>query len=204
MPIRDISHRHMCCRPSDFLPFPVKVNVHFPLRGDLYQYATRVNEAVSGAASNEVRFEPSSFQLPHVTLIAGHVESETTFIHLLEATAGAAAALAPIQVTLGPPYAKARKGDWVFMDVNPVAELAEAKRTLARAVGPYLIPLSWDVTSEAPHVTVAFMQDGLNAPAEVLASFGNVVTGVLEAIEVSFVGARGSCLGTIRTYELTQ
>jgi hypothetical protein len=194
----------MCCCPAGFLSFPVKVNVHFPLRGNLNRYAMRVNEAVTSAAPNEICFGPSSFQLPHITLMAGHVESEAKFVSLLNATAGAAAGLAPIEVTVGPPYGKPPRGEWVFMDVRPVVVLGEAKHTLGSALRPYLTPLSWDMKSEPPHVTVAFVHEGLIAPVEVLASFGDAVTGILDAIEVSFVGARGSCLGTIRTYELAK
>ena len=198
---KSISHRYLA--PHSDLRFPQKINVHFPLRGQLHRLALDVNRRINDKTSTEIDFSAKSFQVPHVTIYMGFVHDIEALQMLMEQTREFFGKRTPLRVSVTAPYLKQPRRNWVFIDLVESEDLIQLKTEFREAADPYMEPLSWDVVSEPPHITVGYIKSEFDAVARELEQFVVKNFFWLEAVELSFGGSRGSCLGSIRTFELS-
>jgi hypothetical protein len=201
VPISDASGRHTRLAPVERLALPVKLNIHIPVRGPLLEYCVQLNAAISAIASNEISFAPDSFQVPHVTLYMGFAESEAALQGVLREAEQFARSLKTTQFEVSRPYLKDPKRQWVFLDVDSGSAFKGLKVAFKRRVEQFLVPMSWDVVGETPHITLAYLGRETQGVGAVLQSAPTAPPLEASVIEVSFGGARGSCLGSIRSFD---
>jgi 2'-5' RNA ligase len=199
----DKSSFHRYLAPDSDLRFPQKINVHFPLRGQLHRLALDVNKRINDKTSTEIDFSAKSFQVPHVTIYMGFVHHIEDLQMLMEKTREFFSKRNPLKVSVTAPYLKQPRRNWVFIDLVESDDFIQLKTEFKEAVDPYMEPLSWDVVSEPPHITVGYIKSGFDAVANELEQFVIKNSFLLDAVELSFGGSRGSCLGSIRTFELS-
>ena len=72
---------------------------------------------------------------------------------------------------------------------------------LKRKLNKFIEPLNWDLSKETPHITVAYLKTNFNLIATLFKDYRLGPSFYADAIEVSFGGPWGSCIGTIRTFE---
>jgi len=202
MSIQDTSYKYNYLIPTEKLEFPVKVNVHFPCRGNFYFKSIELNKKILEITKSEVSFQASSFHIPHTTLYMGFVETFPNLMKTLEIVGEFAKAQKQLEIKLSKPYIKMPQNNWVFYDVMPVETIKLIKSDLREKIGKYMAPLSWDVVAETPHITIGYVKSNQDQVNKLLEQEQEGYIGTAEAVEVSFSGARGTCLGSIRTYEL--
>jgi 2'-5' RNA ligase len=202
MTIKDNSLNHYYLLPHERLEFPIKVNIHFPIRGSLHHDCIECNKKISEITKNEVSFDPTSFQIPHITLYMGFVENIGNLKLMLEATETYSRSIKPLEIQVSQPYISKPQNNWVFLDVQPSETIKTMKRDIQQTTGKYISPLSWDVVGGIPHITLGYVKHEQKIVEEMLSTAELTRTSLATAIEVSFGGARGSCLGSIKTFEL--
>ena len=198
---KSILHRYLA--PHSDLRFPQKINIHFPLRGQLHKLALDVNKRINDKTSTEIDFSAKSFQVPHVTIYMGFVHHIENLQMLMQQTREFFSKRNPLRVRVTAPYLKQPRRNWVFIDLVESQDFIELKSEFKQAADPYMEPLSWDVVSEPPHITVGYIKSEFDIVARELEQFAITDSFLLDAVELSFGGSRGSCLGSIRTFELS-
>lgn len=206
MIMKDESYKYNYLIPTEKIEFPVKVNIHIPVRSYLYFECVKLNKQIMKIANSEISFLSSSFQIPHITLYMGFVITLENLQKTLEKTEEFTKTITSFQIKTSKPYLKRLKNNsnWVFLDVSPIDYVKNIKHRLQKQLGLYIEPLAWDVVEEPPHLTIAYIKENLIEVERVLNSWNINTASWTEAIEVSYAGARGSCIGSIRTYELTK
>ena len=199
---RSMFHRYLA--PVGDLRFPQKINIHFPLRGRLHEFALSVNREILKIVPTEIDFSPASFQIPHVTVYMGFVKNLQDLQRLMRVTQEFSRNVCPMTVTVTNPYLKEPRRNWIFVDIVESKEFINLKLQFKELANTYLEPLVWDVVAEPPHITVGYIKTNLDTVEKELKKISVDDSFVLDAIELSFGGLRGSCLGSIRTFELSQ
>jgi hypothetical protein len=65
-----------------------------------------------------------------------------------------------------------------------------------------IIPVGWDIMKEVPHITVGYIDKNENDIVALLSEYPLGPLLMVDAIEISFCGDRGSCFGAIKFFEL--
>jgi 2'-5' RNA ligase len=203
--MKDNTATHKFVSPVDELDYPQKINIHMVLRGEILDYALRCNELISSTTFNEVDFSFDSFHVPHVTFYMGFVQNKDSLTKLMQDIGNWASTTPPrLQLNFSQPYLKKPQNRWCFVDVLPVDKFIEIKKHVRMIADPYLHPLSWDVVSEPPHITVGYIKQDSQKIENKLSAFLSPqhIHANIPAVGISFSGGRGCCLGTIRQYDI--
>lgn len=179
-----------------------KINIHIPIRGEANRFCIEANEAVRRVTKSDIDFSPNSFHIPHITLYMGYVNSESDFDLLMKKIHELSLTIPSTKMQLTKPYLKEPKKNYLFVDTNKSNELIKLKGEVKSLCGNLVEPLDWDVVGETPHITIAYIQSGFDQVNKLLPSFNREISLDFNAIEISYCGARGSCLGAIRAFEL--
>jgi hypothetical protein len=100
------------------------------------------------------------------------------------------------------PYLLKPKNDYIFMDTIQENLILKIKRELNNSIEHLLLPLEWNVVEATPHITVGYINKNQIEIETLLNSLDNPPNWTANAIAVSFCGGQGSCLGTIKSFEL--
>ena len=178
-----------------------KINIHLPIRGEMLEYCIELNKKVQELTNSGVDFSPKSFQIPHITLYMGFVRNEKDYSNMLDSVYEFSKQLEPFEIFPTFPYAKEPKNNYLFIDTEQTQKIIEIKKQLKEKVDKFIEPLNWDVVNETPHITVGYIKNNVQ---DINALFNETQLGpsfYADAVELSFGGPWGSCIGTIRTFE---
>jgi len=179
-----------------------KVNIHIPIRGHLSKYCFSVNDKVKSVTDTEIDFGFKSFQIPHITIYMGYLKSDAIFEELLERLYLYSSKISAFEITFTEPYLKEPKENYLFLDTYQSEKIIKLKQEVKDLIGDLIEPLEWDVVAEPPHITLAYIKRNQAAIKQLLRYFTPPPKLFANAIELSFCGPRGSCLGTIKSIEL--
>lgn len=178
-----------------------KLNIHIPLEGKIVDYCVGLNKEIQKITPSLIDFGPSSFQSPHLTIDMGFVNSENDFKQLMDAIQSFAKELDPFSISSGKPYLGDFKAGYVLMDIEPQEFLHEIKLKAKQRFSPFLQSLDWDICKAASHITLAFVEDHFKEIRMLLDKYPSEQKCIANALEVSFVGPKGSCLGNLKKIE---
>jgi 2'-5' RNA ligase len=187
-------------KQNDNIPF-TKVNIHIALRGDIVKYCIKLNNQIQAITPSQVDFSPSSFQIPHLTLEMGLVKNDNDFCELMNSVADFASELKPFTVIPLSLYLAKPSRNYAFVETDKVVEILHLKSLAKDKFKKWIIPLEWDVSKAIPHITVGYISNHFDELEDLLNDFKTGPQWTADAIEVSYTGSRGSCIGTIRTFE---
>lgn len=198
----DPSINHLLLNPTSRIDFPVKLNVHYCLPQAVFDAVIRLNQRIMEVAPSDISFAPKSFMLPHLTIYMGFCEDNHAIESTLEYFCRFVADLHPQKVSIGQPYLKHDRRNWVFTDIEPISRLIETKRLFSTGTEDFMTSLNWDVVNEPPHVTLAYIRENHDLVEDLLKNWDGPDTAIFDTVGISFAGARGSCLGHIKTVAL--
>ncbi len=198
----DKSQDFQYLNPSSKIEFPAKVNIHFPIRGELFFHSLEVNKTISEITRNEIDFQASSFHIPHITLYMGFIENFTNMMSVLNKTEEISTLIKRFEINASKPYIKGPRNNWVFLDISPEDKIISIKEKVRSITRDFITPLSWDVVGETPHITVGYIKSRQDVVKNALQTIRGGISSYAEAVEISFSGARGTSLGSIRTFEI--
>ena len=202
--MRDKFIKELMNQPSqNFGNNGTKINIHFPLRGDISHYCIDINREIQKITKSGIDFAPSSFHVPHLTLYMGFIKNEDHYKRVLDSVHGFVLNMAPFEIIPTKAYVKEPKRNYIFIDTEQSQKIIEIKQRLKERVLQWIEPLSWDVVNETPHITVGYIKDNFETVEEMLEEYQIGPAWWADCIEVSYGGAWGSCLGSIRTFEFT-
>ena len=144
--------------PTTQFDGPFKINVHFELPERLCDLTIDANASIRRIVTSEIDFSAQSLHKPHMTLAMGYCETELVFWKLLEFVDTFCKIHPPIETTFGKPYLKAPKRTYAFVDPDSSIDILHYKKELDKTIKALLQPLEWDVVSEPPHVTLAYIK----------------------------------------------
>lgn len=182
----------------------VKINIHFPIRGNISNYCIELNSQIQAICESEIDFSPKSFQIPHLTLYMGFVSSQENYFRMIEEIYLFSKGLKTMEILPTRPYLKGPLNNYVFIDTEQSVEIIDIKRELKFRLSKWIEPLDWDVANETPHITIGYIKRGIREVEKLLEIQSVVPKWIADAIEVSYCGNRGSCLGSIRTFEFVK
>ena len=178
-----------------------KLNIHIPIREQAWNYCIAINSDIRAITNSYVDFSSISFQIPHITLYMGYVTSEANYSEIMMAVSQFTLTCKPFQISFSKPYLKHPKRTYAFLDVCESSRIINMKRQLHALLNAYIEPLNWDVVEEAPHITIAYIKTNFDEVEAKLKKMPPAPVMNAAAIEVSFCGPYGSCLGSIRCFE---
>ncbi|KAF0199762.1 MAG: Uncharacterized protein FD166_190 [Bacteroidetes bacterium] len=178
-----------------------KINIHFPLRGDISNYCIELNREIQRLTKSSIDFSPKSFQIPHLTLYSGFVTNENNFNSILNEIYELAQEMNPIEITPTRPILVKPKKNYIFIHTDQSNQINELKRDLKDRISKWIQPLGWDIISEAPHISIAYINNNYEEIEEFLEEYHIGSNWYGDSIEVSYSGPWGSCLGSIRAFE---
>ena len=182
---------------------PTKMNIHIPLRGSAFDYCFQLNAKILQVASSTINFGPSSFHIPHITINMGYLNNSADFIVALDSLYALAKEQNIFKIQLSKIYLKEPSKNYVFIDIDQIDRVFELKHIVSHRLGGLIMPLDWDVVNERPHVTVAYIEDNFNAVEDLLLNYPLGPECTADALEISFAGPKGSCLGSLRSFYFT-
>jgi len=179
-----------------------KINIHIPIRGLLHEYCFTTNEKVKSITQTEIDFGFNSFQIPHITLYMGYLKSDILFEELFKRLYIYSKKIVSFEIELTEPYLKEPRENYLFLDTYQSEKIIKLKHEIKEVVDDLIEPLEWDVAAEPPHITLAYIKKDQAMIKELLKSLKMPPKLNATAIEVSFCGSRGSCLGSIKSIEV--
>ena len=187
-------------KQNDNIPF-TKVNIHISLRGDIVKYCFGLNKEVQSITKSQVDFSPASFQIPHLTIEMGYVKTERDFKNLMNDISDFAKELSAFEVVPQKPYLSKPKRNYVFVDTDKDELILTIKEKAKEKFKEWIVPLEWDVSKATPHITVGYITDNYDQVEELIEDYTTGPNWIANTIEISYTGSRGSCIGTIRSFE---
>ncbi|RZK11272.1 MAG: 2'-5' RNA ligase family protein [Flavobacterium sp.] len=178
-----------------------KLNIHIPIRGGLNNFCVDINQRISAVTNSGIDFSPKSFHVPHITLSMGFVRNEANFEEIMLRVFLFSQEIKPFEITTGNPYLKAPQLKYVFIDTDQAEMIIALKQKLESALGDLLEPLNWDVVNEPPHISLAYVKKDILLVKALLNNYQQSFTFSADAVELSYCGPLGTCVGTIRTFE---
>ncbi|MBK9726503.1 MAG: hypothetical protein IPO86_00130 [Saprospiraceae bacterium] len=178
-----------------------KINIHFPLRGEIANYCMQLNKEIQLITKSGVDFSPKSFQIPHLTLYMGFIANEKNYEAVLDEVYHFSQKMLPIKISSSIPYLKKPKRNYLFIDTEQSDYLIDLKLQLKEKVSKWIEPLNWDVVGETPHITVAYIRENFDAVEKLLENYRVGPDWIGDSFEISYGGPWGSCLGALRSFE---
>lgn len=178
-----------------------KINLHFPLRGDIATYCVNLNKDLQTLTKSEIDFSPNSFHVPHLTLCMGYIHREEQYKIILNEIFEFAQKMSVLTISMTKPYLKKPGNNYIFIDAKESSQIIEVKRNIYTKIDRLIEPLNWDVVNEPPHITVGYIKGGFEKVEQFLASYPEPNLWCADSIEMSFCGKLGTCLGAIRSFE---
>jgi 2'-5' RNA ligase len=178
-----------------------KINIHIPIRGDMLNYCIEANEEILKITNSGVDFRPDSFQIPHITLYMGFVRTHEDFKNIMEEIYSFSKELESFEIFPTKAYLKEPKKNYIFIDTEQSQRIIELKKEIKNTLNKYIEPLTWDVVNETPHITIGYIKNDFYLVDDRISNLEIGPSFWADAIEVSFGGPWGSCIGTIRTFE---
>lgn len=182
------------------LPF-TKVNIHIALHGDIARYCVDLNKKVQFFTPSQVDFRPTSFQIPHLTIEMGYIKSDEEFKDLMNELHSFSNELSSFEVAPKKPYILYPKRNYIFVDIGKNELILDIKRKAKEKFKNWIIPLDWDVSKGKSHITIGYITDNFDEVEQMIAEYSNVPKWTANIMEISYTGIRGSCIGTIRSFE---
>lgn len=180
-----------------------KINIHLPIRGEMQKYCIGLNQRIRTITETEIDLGPSSFKIPHLSLYMGFVDTETNFNRILEVLFDYSETLEPFFVSSASAYLKEPDKNYVFLGIDQIYEINVLKQEIRDRINKHIIPLDWDIMQEVPHITLGYINSNFVEVSNLLENHPRGPSWMADALEISFCGERGSCLGTIKAFELT-
>lgn len=177
-----------------------KVNIHIALFGEISRYCINLNKDIQKITKSLIDFRPASVQIPHLTIEMAYVKTEDSFKNLMKDLYDFATDLSPFEVQAQRPYFPRPQKDYLFVSTNRDELIIEIKRKAKRKFKDWVEPLGWDVSKEAPHITVGYITDKQKEVEHLIEQYPIGPRWVADTLEISYVGVKGSCLGTIRSF----
>lgn len=182
------------------LPF-TKVNIHIALHGDIARYCIDLNKRVQLITPSQVDFGPNSFQIPHLTIEMGYIKGDEEFKNLMNEFYSFSCELSSFEVAPQKPYIFYPKRNYVFVDIGKNELILDIKRKAKERFKNWIIPLDWDVSKGTSHITIGYITDKFNEVEQMIEEYSIVPKWIANIMEISYTGTKGSCIGTIRSFE---
>jgi 2'-5' RNA ligase len=181
-----------------------KINIHFPIRGNLVDYCYELNSTIRSVTKSKIDFSPNSFQIPHLTIEMGFIRNSLEFAELMESLYNFSKKIKKFTVTVSNPSLSSPNPNYVFLGILEKGIITKIRVQAKEVFKKWIIPLNWDISKSKPHITVGNIKNSFNEVKSVLKNTNKQVEWKIESIEISYVGAWGSCIGTIREFELSE
>lgn len=174
-----------------------KLNIHLSLDQEAQRFCREVNAGIRSIVESTIIFDENSPMIPHITLVMGELSPSCTLADLSLLTTSISKRYFSLKIRFGKPYVENHKNTYIFMDAEHNHELLELRRDFAeRALGSHL--LSSEKYSETPHLTLANIRaTEKEAVGAYLQSLQPALEVVCNAIEISHVGPKGTCIDSI-------
>lgn len=150
---------------------------------------------------SQIDFEPASFQIPHLTVEMGYVKTDEEFKILMNELYTFAKGLSAFEVNTQKPFLKPVEKDYIFVGIAENEIIFEIKRKIKERLKKWIVPLEWDVSKGDPHITVGYIGNHYKEVEQMIEKYPVGPTWIANTIEISYTGPKGSCLGTIRSFE---
>lgn len=182
------------------MPF-TKINIHIALRGKIVEYCLSLNKEIQVITNSYVDFSPASFQIPHLTIEMGYIKNKTTFKNLMNELHDFAKELTSFEVIPKKAYIQEPERNYIFIDTDKNELILEIKRKAKERFKNWIVPLDWDVSAGIPHITVGFITDNYFEIDKLIEKYPIGPIGIADNLEISYTGSKGTCIGTIRSFE---
>lgn len=198
----DLASTARFLQPSAVGKFPLKINVHLELPRELYRYCTDLNRDVEKTENSAVSFTSPSIQKPHLTLAMGYCADVRSYEEVLRRVGVFSEETETQRVSLGAPYLKEPRKNYLFIDINESEQIISIKSKLQKLMQGVMIPLDWDVAMEPPHITIAYLKQSSLRLEELLHRYSLPPGAQCSFVAIANCGPRGSCLGSLRSFPL--
>lgn len=180
----------------------IKINIHFPIRGRMFSYCIETNQKILNITDSGIDFSAESFQIPHITLYMGFVKNDINLKKIMNELYDLSRELESFEIFPTQAYLKEPNKNYIFIDTKQSQQIINLKEKVKNRLDKYIIPLNWDVVNQTPHITIGYIKKDFQLTKELIEKFDAGPPFWAEAIEISFSGFLGTCIGTIRTFEL--
>lgn len=176
-----------------------KINLHLPVFGVINDFVLKSNKRILEITESEINFSPSSFQIPHITLAMGFIESIKDYENICYKLTDFVEHLPSLNLTFKQPYIKKPSNKYVFIDVNPANEIIMLKKELNSLIKSDFKSVKWDILNEPPHITIGYIN---GKQKEIESEFYQIpeVSMTVNQMNLSFTGNRGSVIGTLKEF----
>lgn len=177
---------------------PVKINIHIPIRGKLFSDCLEINKIINQKEKSAIDFSATSLQIPHLTLLMGTVYNKESLDNIFNTVAELSNKINPFVLPITNPYIKQPNNKYLFIDVKDNGTLEDFQNQLKRKINTEIECSRFGGINFEPHITLGYCASKFEKPMNFNLSIGEIN---IDAIEISLSGSKGSCIGSLRTFE---
>lgn len=182
-------------------PLNTNLNIHFCLRGEIVKYCLDLNSEIQKITESQIDFRPQSFHVPHMTLVRGFVTSNSEFESFVYSLYNLAGELSPIEIICKNPYRSPKKTNYILIEIDNNQLVQSLIKNVKDKIKNCFNFFQHSSIKETAHITVAYVTDEFAKIEKLTKNYAPSPKWLANAIEISFAGLRGTCLGTIRSFE---
>lgn len=176
-----------------------KINIHFPILGDIKKLSLQLNEQISSITDNKIDFAMHSFMLPHISIYIGYVKNIEDYTNLCKSLELFIDKMKPFEISFSKPYIKNNQ-NYIFIDILEKEPFIKLKKELYQAIKPYTQKVVWDILNEPPHITIAYIEKDQLKTTKILDIKKPNTKIKPNTINLSICGNYGTCVGVLREF----
>ena len=183
--------------------YPIKININLALSYDVEQFCRSVNQAMVEEGLNDINFKNDN-HIPHITLLMGHIRSESDYLKLIQSCSDFASLKSEIKYKISKPYWKKPLENFVFVNILPLEEFGKFRLSLDASIKGLIDYSDHGSPDSLTHITLGY--SGLKNPDNemLIASFLNTPSGVADSIRICRAGSHGTCNEIFNEFHLSK
>jgi hypothetical protein len=178
------------------------LNVHGKMDKEGEEYCIRVNREIRSITESIIRFGPESTDtLPHITLAMGPLREKADLEDVAEAVGASINGLLRPILHIGQPYVSRTNGRYILSDIVEDLSFKRLRTAVRQGLDPLFQSLGKENDSVS-HVTLGYVEHDQDLVSDRLQSMSARISTVIESVEISNTGPKGTCVDSIYVFPL--
>ena len=183
----------------------VKINIHFNVNGELLKLCETINHNINQHAIGLIRFGVKNIAIPHISLFIGYINSFEQFEFILDQVSNYSSKTRQFRIDPTQLYLKSskkRNSKYLFLDLLQNQQITEHQKHFCDLFTNRIKPWEWNILEETPHITLGCYKSMTNIAIKEIEKYHRFPSCQIEDIGISISGAKGVCLGNLKSFKL--
>lgn len=181
-----------------------KINVHMTVDESTLEFCKEINKEIRSITNSTIIYSENSLMVPHMTIVMGKLdENIISMDNFFNMVAQLAKNIKPINFNVYLPYLEDVVNKYIFCDVNGGKKFLHLREKFKNEFSNNILhDIGGSYGKQPPHLTLGHIEDKQREIRDYLSSIKRQFDFISDKVEISDVGPKGSCLGSIASITL--